>query len=196
MRFSTKDARRLILALGIIAAGVVLAGCGSSSGSSSASSQEAASAASGDIPDNQVFLTFNNRSAGYSIKYPEGWSQSGNGNDVTFQDKDNTIHVVVGSGSPPKTASAKSELAKLKSSDPSVRAGKPQAVTVNGAPVIKVTYTKQSVPDPVTGKRLTLVVDRYQYAKGGKVATLDLGTPKGVDNVDAFRMISEGFRWQ
>ena len=39
------------------------------------------------------------------------------------------------------------------------------------------------------------MVDRYVYGQGGKVATLDLGTPQGVDNVDAFRMISESFKW-
>ena len=38
---------------------------------------EANSAAAGDIPDNQVFLTFGNPRAGYSMKYPEGWAQQG-----------------------------------------------------------------------------------------------------------------------
>src|SRR5690349_15102478 len=38
-------------------------------------SGEAKSAATGDIPDNQVFLVFHNNQAGYSIKYPEGWTQ-------------------------------------------------------------------------------------------------------------------------
>jgi hypothetical protein len=32
-------------------------------------------------------------------------------------------------------------------------------------------------------------------AKGGKVATVDLATPAGVDNVDAYRMMIESFRW-
>ena len=53
-----------------------------------------------------------------------------------------------------------------------------------------------SAPDPVTGKRLKIVVDRYEYAHGGKVAVLELATPDGVDNVDAYRMISESFKWR
>jgi hypothetical protein len=205
MRFTIK--RWQLASLLVVAAGLVAAGCGGSSapsttasagaaGASSASPSEAASAATGDIPDNQVFLTFHDRAAGYSIKYPEGWAQSGNGNDVTFQDKANIVHATVAAGPPPTTSSVSAELAKLKSSDPSVQAGTPQQVTINGAPVIKATYTKESRPDPVTGKRLPLTIDRYEYAKAGKVATLDLGTPKGVDNVDAYRLISESFRWQ
>ena len=47
----------------------------------------------------------------------------------------------------------------------------------------------------MTGQRPKMTVDRYVYFKGGKVATVDLATPVGVDNVDAYRMISESFRW-
>jgi hypothetical protein len=39
------------------------------------------------------------------------------------------------------------------------------------------------------------MVDRYELAKNGKVAVLDLGTPTGVDNVDAYRMMSQSFKW-
>ena len=45
----------------------------------SALQAEANSAATGDIPDNQVFLVFRNATAGYSMKYPEGWAQRGSG---------------------------------------------------------------------------------------------------------------------
>lgn len=157
---------------------------------------EAQSAATGDIPDNQVFLTYDNRAAGYSIRYPEGWARKGSASDVTFQDRANVIHVLVAKGAPPTPAEAGASLAKLKHGDPSVNGGAAHALTIGGAPVIKLTYTRLSAPDPVTGKRLPLTIDRYEYAHGGKVAIVDLGTPKGVDNVDAYRMISETFRWR
>ena len=67
---------------------------------------------------------------------------------------------------------------------------------ISGAPAIKVVYTTGSAPSPVTGKRVTLTVDRYYLARGGKVATIDLGTPVGVDNVDAYRLMVESFRWR
>jgi hypothetical protein len=68
-------------------------------------------------------------------------------------------------------------------------------VTVKGKPGIKVSYTTTSAPNQVTGKRVTLIVDRYEFAKNGRVAVLDLGTPRGVDNVDAYRLMSESFTW-
>jgi hypothetical protein len=61
---------------------------------------------------------------------------------------------------------------------------------------VKVTYERRSAPDPVTGKRATLMTDRYYVAGHGRLAVLDLGTPVGVDNVDAYRLISRSFRWR
>jgi hypothetical protein len=197
--------------------GFLLAGCGSGGDGSTTGSvsekaspstainppapeggvpSEAQSAATGDIPDNQVFLTYDNRAAGYSIRYPEGWARRGSASDVTFQDRANVIRVLVAKGAPPTPAAADAGLAKLKRSDPSVNGGAAQVLTIGGVPVVKLTYTRLSAPDPVTGKRLPLTIDRYEYAHGGKVAIVDLGTPKGVDNVDAYRMISETFRWR
>jgi hypothetical protein len=186
----------------VAAASITAAGCGSGSSSSSSKTSggggaaEAKSASQGDIPDNQVFLTFPNRHAGYSIKYPEGWTQRGNGGDVTFSDKANLVHVIVASGSKPTAASANAELARQKQSEPTLKAGTAKVVRISGAPVVKVTYTMLGHPDPVTGKRPLLIIDRYELARGGKRATVDLATPKGVDNVDAYKMMIGSFKWQ
>jgi hypothetical protein len=59
-----------------------------------------------------------------------------------------------------------------------------------------VSYTRRGGPDPVTGKRPTLIVDRYVFGRAGRVATVDLETAKGVDNVDAYKMISRSFTWR
>jgi hypothetical protein len=189
-----------------LAAGALLVGCGSSSKPQPAAgtqgqapgalSAEAQSAAAGDIPDNQVFLTFRNTSAGYAMKYPEGWSQRGSAGDVTLQDKSNVVHVVVGSGPSPTVAGVRADLARLRAASPSLRFQAPRAMSLPGGPAVKATYTTESAPNPVTGKRVTLVVDRYVLARGGKRAVIDLGTPRGVDNVDAYRMMIESFRWR
>ena len=71
----------------------------------------------------------------------------------------------------------------------------PQAITLSGRTAFKVVYRTVSAPNPVTGKRVTLSVDRYYVWKQGRRAVLDLGCPVGVDNVDAYRLISESFRW-
>jgi hypothetical protein len=171
----------------LTAAGLFAAGCGSSGsrgtstagstststesrsteaqGGSGAAPSEAQAAATGDIPDNQVFLLFHDPKAGYSIRYPEGWARTGSGNDVTFQEKANVVHIAVRKGAPHSKSG------------------------------VKTTYSRMSAPDPVTGKRLRLVTDRYEYGNHGKVAVLDLATPEGVDNVDAYRMISQSFEW-
>jgi hypothetical protein len=191
------------LTVALATAAVVVVGCGGSSSlSSSASSGQGAlaadarSAATGDIPDNQNFLTYANAQGGYSIRYPEGWAQSGAGEDVAFRDKNNLVHIVISSGGAPSISGVRSELAKLKRSSPTLQAQAPQQLTIKGKPMVKVVYTTRSAPNPVTGKRVTLVVDRYELAKNGKVATVDLGTPRGVDNVDGYRMMIESFTWR
>jgi hypothetical protein len=186
--------RILMLALAAVAAAALVAGCGSGGSAESpqttaapapetgsaespqttaapetggaAVPSEAESLATGDIPDSQEFLTFTDQPAGYSIKYPAGWARTGNGNDVTFREKGNVVHIAVHSG------------------------------TAKSASGEKKTLTRQSAPDPVTGKSVPLLVDIYEYESGGKVAVLELSTPEGVDNVDAYRMISESFKWR
>jgi hypothetical protein len=72
----------------------------------------------------------------------------------------------------------------------------PQLVTLPHGHAVKVSYSVTGAPNAVTGKRPLLLVDRYVYAHAGKVATVDLATPRGVDNVDAYRMISRSFGWR
>jgi hypothetical protein len=157
---------------------------------------EAQAAATGDIPDNQVYVVFNDTRAGYSIKYPEGWAQSGSGNRVTIYDKNNLVRTVVQPGSEPTLAQVSADLRALKATTPSLRFQPPQRVQISGRPAIKVVYTTESAPNPVTNKRVQLTVDRYYLAQGGKRAIIDLGTPVGVDNVDGYRLMVQSFRWR
>ena len=212
--------RRTLLALAALAILLAAVGCGSSkksgqasAGSSSSStttagggsgggggagalSAEAQSKATGDIPDNQVFLTYKDTGAGYSIQVPEGWARKGSGNDVTFQDKNNIAHVVIAKGALPSAAAAVADLKASSKTASSLKVGATQKLTAGGAPALKLSYSTMSPPNPVTGKRVQLIVDRYLYAKGGKKATIDLATAKGVDNVDAYKMMSRSFKWQ
>ena len=165
----------------------------SSAGGPGALQAEANSAAAGDIPDDQVFLAFSNRAAGYSMKYPEGWAQQGAGDRITFRDKNNIVRIVVGAGAAPSHASVQADVAHLGNAQ--IQAGA-QQMTISGKPAFKVVYSTESAPNAVTGKRVKLVVDRYYLWKGGRRAVVDLGTPEGVDNVDAYRLMIESFRWR
>jgi hypothetical protein len=214
---------RVTLVIGALVAGFALAGCGGKkagtppaapSTSTSASTPttvgsqttsspattgpsanalqaEANSAATGDIPDNQIFLTFRNAAAGYSMKYPEGWAQSGGGAWLALRDKNNIVRVVVAPGGRATAARIQTQLAQL---GLHLTSG-PRKLTIAGSPGFEVVYTTQSAPNAVTGKRVTLVVDRYYLSHAGKEAIVDLGTPQGVDNVDAYRLMIESFRW-
>jgi len=206
----------LLAVLALVASAVIVAGCGGSkrtaaSGTTAATTTattattssasasgpgalqaEANSAAAGDIPDNQVFLAFSNRAASYSMKYPEGWAQQGSGDRVTFRDKNNIVRIVVGAGAAPSHASVQADVAHLGNAQ--IQAGA-QQMTISGKPAFKVVYSTESAPNAVTGKRVKLVVDRYYLWKGGHRAVVDLGTPEGVDNVDAYRLMIESFRW-
>ena len=153
---------------------------------------EAGSAATGDIPDNQVFLPFRDGPAGYSMKYPEGWASQGAGRSVTFRDKNNIVRILISRG----VASAAAASRGLRALNGATVRQQPQAMTIAGAPAIKAVYTTVSAPNPVTGKRVTLTVDRYYLDHAGKEAIVDLGTPVGVDNVDAYRLMIESFRWR
>ena len=168
----------------------------SGSASPGALSGEAASAATGDIPDNQVFLVFHNNSAGYSIKYPEGWTQQGSAGDVTFKDKNNLVHIFISRGAAPTPASVTAQLNGLKNSTPSLTFTSPHTMQIGSSTAVKATYSTKSAPNPVTGKRVSLMVDRYELAHNGRVAVVDLGTPVGVDNVDAYRMMIQSFTWR
>ncbi len=154
---------------------------------------EANAAATGDIPDNQVFLVFRNSRAGYSVKYPEGWAQQGSGSAVVFRDKSNIVRIVVRAGGTPTRAAVQRDVGRLRGASVVTAA---KSISVSGHPALKVVYSTQSAPNAVTGKRVTLVVDRYYLSNGGHRAVVDLGTPQGVDNVDAYRLMIESFRWR
>jgi hypothetical protein len=159
-------------------------------------SADATSAATGDIPDNQVFLTFASRTGGYAIKYPEGWTQSGTALNQTFRDKNNLVHVLITHGASPTPATVTTQLHSLAHARQSLRFSSPVIVTLASGQAVRARYRTQSAPNQVTGKRVILVVDRYELASHGRVAVIDLGTPRGVDNVDAYRMMINSFRWR
>jgi PsbP len=154
---------------------------------------EANAAAAGDIPDNQIFLAFQSSHAGYSIKYPEGWAQQGSGRTVVFRDKNNLVRIVVARGKVPNAGSVRDALAHLGGVKVQVA---PQPVGLPTGRAVRVVYSTVSAPNAVTGKRVTLIVDRYYLSRAGRTAVIDLGTPQGVDNVDAYRLMIESFRWR
>jgi hypothetical protein len=150
---------------------------------------EVAATSAGDIPDNQVFVVYPGKA--FTMKFPEGWAQTGSGTNVTFRDKNNIVRVAIVPGSKPTVTTVRQELATLKGARVT---GTPTPVTINGLSGVKVIYESRSAPNAVTGKRVTLSVDRYELAGGGKRVIADLGSPVGVDNVDGYRLMIQSLR--
>ena len=69
-------------------------------------------------------------------------------------------------------------------------------IGLKSGPALKTTYSTRGEPNPVTGKSVLLLVDRYELSRGDKRATVDLATPQGVDNVDAYKKMINSFTWQ
>ncbi|MDQ6817161.1 MAG: hypothetical protein M3018_07105 [Actinomycetota bacterium] len=143
-----------------------------------------------------MFLTYHNSGAGYSMIYPEGWTIKGGGNDVSLVNKNNVIRIVISPSGAPTPASLTAELTKLKQSNPTLTFTPPSEIQVKAGLAIKATYELHSAPNPVTGKTVLLIVDRYELSHAGKRVTVDLGTAKGVDNKDAYRRIINSLKWQ
>jgi len=58
-----------------------------------------------------------------------------------------------------------------------------------------IKYESDSDINPTTNKRIRLEKEAYLFYKDGKLATLTLWAPKGADNADQWKMMSESFRW-
>lgn len=202
------------LALGVAGSLLALAGCGGSPaagttpGALPAESPTSASSdpnpnapevnAAGDIPDNQVFVPYTPPGGGFTVAVPQGWAQSSSGPETTFTDKFNSVHLqsqLV--PAVPDVGSVKAnEVPRLQGSTPGFVLGDATVVHRPAGSAILLTYQATSAPNPVTGKSVTEAVERYEFWRAGRAAVLTLSGPKGADNVDPWRKITDSFRWQ
>src|SRR5436190_23405359 len=192
---------RTVLIPTLVAAALAAAGCGSSSSSSSSSSQAPKPTAPehsppGDIPDNQAFVRYAPPGAGYSVKVPEGWSRTSAGGAVSFTDKLNTIRLEqrAAVGAPTVARAKATEVPRLRT-QPGYQPGTVTTVRRAGQGGVRITYLARGPADPVTGKARLDAVERYLFAKRGHEAVLTLSGPKGADNVDPWRIVTDSRRW-
>lgn len=153
---------------------------------------------SGDIPDNQVFVSYSPPGGRFTVSVPEGWSRLAEGDGVVFTDKLNSVRVATGvqPRAPTVESARTTELPALRAGAPGYRPGTVSAVTRPAGPAVLITYEASSAPDPVTGKTRLDAVERYEFWHAGQRVTLTLSGPKGADNVDPWRMITDSLRWQ
>jgi hypothetical protein len=148
----------------------------------------------GDIPDNQVFVNYR-AAGGFTVKVPEGWSRSDIAPDhVVFTDKYNTVDLTWSPQSTAPTESSATAAVQAKSY-PAYQLVKTSTVKRKAGDAVLVAYHRTSDPNPVTGKRVTLDVEQYEFWRGGTTAVLTLSGATGADNVDPWKIVTDGFGW-
>ncbi len=133
-----------------------------------------------------------------TVSVPEGWSRTVQGQAVVFTDKLNTVRIEIRpQQAAPDVASARAqELPALRASVPEYQPGQVRMVSRTAGPAVLITYRAASAPDPVTGKTTVDAVERYEFWKAGRELILTLSGPRGADNVDPWRRITDSVRWQ
>jgi hypothetical protein len=198
-----------------------LAGCGGSSSKTASSSAPAASptatAASssrsstsagvnpnqretlppGDIPDTIAYVPYTDHALKLTISTPEGWSRTAQGGHLVFTDKLNRVDVFTapGAGAPTDVSVKASELPAIRRSVTTFRLQSISTVTRHAGPAVRIAYLGDSKPNPVTGKVGTLAFERYDFFHKGRKYVVLLSSPKGSDNVDPWRIITNSLRF-
>jgi hypothetical protein len=151
----------------------------------------------GDIPDTAVFVPYSPPDKSYTVKYPEGWSRTGDGDQVSFTDKFNAIDVAVLSGPAAPTIDSVTsvDLPAIAAKAGNFKAGKVSKVSRKSGDAIVALYQIDSAPNAVTGKTIRVAVERYEFWRGGRSVVLTLIGAVGADNVDPWRIVTDSFSW-
>jgi hypothetical protein len=190
------NTRSVAAAAAALALGV--AGCGSSATHSATVAPNAKEVSPpGDIPDNQAFVAYRPPGAGFAVKVPEGWARTRAGGVTTFTDKLNSVQMQTVPAAVALTAreARTREVPRLARSVPGFRAKTVSAVTRTAGPAVRIAYEARSPVDPVTGRSHTDAVERYVFFHRGRDVVLTLSGPKGADNVDPWRIVTDSLRY-
>lgn len=183
----------------VAALGVAAAACGGSSGSSGSTTPTSTDVSpAGDIPDSQAFVAFASASGGYTVQVPEGWARTDLPTGATFTDKLNSIRVESApvAAPPTETTARTDEVPALQSLVADFKLVKITTAPRTAGDAVLILYRGSSQPDPVTGKRVTQDIDRYEFWSNGTQVTITLTSPKGADNVDSWKTVTNSFAWQ
>ena len=189
--------RRLVSPFMIVLALILMTACGSSpSPTGTGSGTDADSQTIGDIPDDQVFVTYASPLGNYTIEVPEGWASTTDSAGVSFTDRLNTIRLQSSTAtSAPTPASAQADLDVIKASATGFAGGEVSTVTLPAGQALLLAYRADAPADPVTGKIINDDIERYQFFHGQTLLTVTLSGPHGADNVDPWRVVTDSLMW-
>jgi hypothetical protein len=192
-----------LAAIALSAAALLAAGCGSSSGGGGSSARPvdpngAEVSPPGDIPDNQAFVAYAPAGAGFTVKVPEGWARTTAGGATTFTDKLNSITVdqpTATARRPTAAHATATEIPRLARTVKGFANARASTVTRTAGSALRITYLADSTPDAVTGKTRRNAVERYEFFRNAKRVVLTLSGPKGADNADPWKIVTDSLRW-
>lgn len=192
--------RRAHVIVLVALAALVPAACGSSSKSTSSTASTTATstkssvnpnakekAPPGDIPDSTQFVRFAVPGAGYSLVVPEGWARTGSGGNLTFTSNLNSVSL--GGAKLASVAALKTDMKHFKLQSVG-------SIKRSGQSATRIRFLATSKPNDVTGKSVDEAAEAYVYTHNGRKVIVILAGPKGADNVDAWRTISNSVKWQ
>ncbi len=132
------------------------------------------------------------------MSVPQGWARSAQWLATVFTDKYNRVRIEVQPApTAPDVASVRAtEVPQLQGSVPGFVLTDVTQLQRKGGPAVLVRYQAMSAPNPVTNRSVTESVERYLFWRNGQQVALTLAGPKGADNVDPWRTVSDSLRWQ
>ncbi len=150
----------------------------------------------GDIPDTIAYVPYAVPGAGLTVSTPEGWSRANGKGTVRFTDKLNQIQLfTMPAKAPPTVASVqKTEVPQISGSVKTFKLQSVTTVIAHQVRAVRIAYLGDSQPDPVTGKVGTLAFERYDFFHKGREVVLLLSSPKGSDNVDPWRKVTNSLQ--
>lgn len=191
--------RAALVAVALATVGTGLVGCtpGAAKPTASASPPATEQVAPGDIPDTQAYVTARAPSGHWELKVPEGWAQRTTPHGFAFTDKLNTV------AADERTAASAPTVDGVKASEvPALRAAHTGVVVTSvggfqrrGGSGVLLRYRFDSPKDPVTGKVHRAAAEEYLFFHAGREVAVTLSGAVGADNVDPWRMVTDGFRW-
>jgi hypothetical protein len=169
-----------LLVVAVATVAFAVAGCSSSSGGSSGPNSVGTTPggssggfvpATGTADTGELFPSYTNQEAGYSLDYPGGWRVTEKGSDVRIARFGNAISVVV----------------RPRAKAPYYKSYQAQLETL----VIEQVRPTGAPPAPDE----TVVTSRYLFWKDGQLALVSMSAVKGIDNSAAFDLMASSFRW-
>ena len=152
----------------------------------------------GDIPDTIAYVPFHSRPLRLTISAPEGYARSFTVGTLQFSANLNTIQVSAQpAAAAPTPASVRStEVPAIAKSTGTFKLQSITTVARPAGPAVRIAYLGDSKPNPVTGKIGTLAFERYDFFHKGREIIVLFSSPKGSDNVDPWRKITDSLTIQ